>query len=495
MDQLNIPTYSSNNVNHEIDSGELNDGGRNASVESWLIQVKRPSSFPHRMWEVSEKVCIYRVPKHIMISNVEAYIPLVVSFGPYHHKISAELSTMDQYKLQAVHIVLERLKIDAVSLIAEIHKLETQIRECYEEPIDMNGEALSWMMVMDACFILHFFSGENSTNRYNFAFPSLGYGNVMSRDILNDIMKLENQIPLFVLLKILQMEFGTIEAAEDKLCKILSKCGVSLEHPFFPVSSSSGIETWEILMDHILRSPHHLLDLCRMVIKDRIINYICIERRQRRWSINTVLPRFMQGHRSIDIVRRPYQEAYNPSAESLHKAAIKFQPGQLRFEKRRFGTTTLSLPQIDVDVRTEARLRNLMAYEECQICSRQPESTVISNFVLLLQDLINSEKDVSLLRKFLIIRSWVGSDEDIVRMFNRLGAEITFIPIKQFEVVMKEARDHYNSRWRVWWSQLKQDIFAEPWYILSLLTAIFILVMTAAQTAMTAIQTMYTLKK
>ncbi|GLJ34776.1 hypothetical protein SUGI_0699940 [Cryptomeria japonica] len=138
--------------------------------------------------------------------------------------------------------------------------------------------------------------------------------------------------------------------------------------------------------------------------------------------------------------------------------------------------------------RTETLLRNLMAYKECQRRVWYPEDTVISHFVALLDDLIDSEKDVSVLRKSLVIRSYLGSDERIASMFNRLCDDITFDSIENFELVMKEARDHYSSQWKVWMSQFRQEHCSKPWYILSIVAAILIL-------GMTAVQTVFSVKK
>ncbi|GLJ34542.1 hypothetical protein SUGI_0694740 [Cryptomeria japonica] len=171
-----------------------------------------------------------------------------------------------------------------------------------------------------------------------------------------------------------------------------------------------------------------------------------------------------------------------PKAELLHKAGIKFKTGQLRFAKRRFGNGTLYLPQILIEDNTEIRLRNLMAYEDCQSWSWPSEDTVISHFVALFDDLIDSDKDVSVLIKAQVIQKYVGSDEEIARMFNRLCHQIGIDSIEKIEVVMKEVTDHYQSKWKVWMSQFKEEHCSKPWKFLSLVAAILILGMAIVQT-------------
>ncbi|GLJ34453.1 hypothetical protein SUGI_0692900 [Cryptomeria japonica] len=145
-----------------------------------------------------------------MVSNRQAYIPSVLSFGPYHQQLNPELSTIDKYKLEAVHRTSARLQIDVSILVAEIHKLDSEIRECYQEPIDWDEEILSWKFLMDACFILEWFRPpERETDWFSIFYQTPTGWNALHRAILNDIMKLENQIPLFVLITLLVLEFST----------------------------------------------------------------------------------------------------------------------------------------------------------------------------------------------------------------------------------------------------------------------------------------------
>lgn len=123
----------------EIQIAQLNGEGKiesNGSTDSWLIDIKRTFISPHKIWQVSTKVCIYRVPKGIMDWKPEDYAPSLISFGPYHHRKAPQLIKMGHYKVDAIHRMLARLNIDVNNLIEEVQKLESEIRECYEEPIE-----------------------------------------------------------------------------------------------------------------------------------------------------------------------------------------------------------------------------------------------------------------------------------------------------------------------------------------------------------------------
>ncbi|GLJ34452.1 hypothetical protein SUGI_0692890 [Cryptomeria japonica] len=185
--------------------------------------------------------------------------------------------------------------------------------------------------------------------------------------------------------------------------------------------------------------------------------------------------------------RAPVQKS-TPSAELLCQAGIDFAPGKLEFKKRRPEKGTLFLPQISVGDSTEILLRNLMAYEDCQRALWSPEETIISQYVILFDYLISSEKDVSILQKSQIINSLLGSDEDTARMFNHLGNHMTFHPIKQIENVTIKVREHCSSQWKTWVAQFKEEYFSMPWYVVSLVAATALLVMSF-------IQTVYAVKK
>ncbi|GLJ51374.1 hypothetical protein SUGI_1092270 [Cryptomeria japonica] len=98
------------------------------------------------------------------------------------------------------------------------------------------------------------------------------------------------------------------------------------------------------------------------------------------------------------------------SATELNNKEMKFKAYEgvpsameLRFDKKK---DTLFLPVIWVSDATEMIFWNLMAVDVCQ----EKELTVISEYVFLMNSLIESDKDVALLRKKGVIQSSIGSD-------------------------------------------------------------------------------------
>ncbi|GLJ27894.1 hypothetical protein SUGI_0547580 [Cryptomeria japonica] len=251
---------------------ELQREGKDGA-ESWLFRVqKRFESRQYKMFQRTSNMSIYRVPESMRASKPQAYVPLVVSFGFYHHKGGQQLCVMDDHKLEAVERTLKRLNhMDIYMLTTEIEMLEERIRDCYEDSaVEYDRETVAWMFTMDACFILEFFralSKEMSNEEQSFSLIfQRGDGNAISWAIERDIMKLENQIPLFVIIHLLQLELKTHEKAVSKLATILSHFQ---EFKGFPFS----LEVWEHqipwkIEEQIRKGASHLFDLCRMLISD-----------------------------------------------------------------------------------------------------------------------------------------------------------------------------------------------------------------------------------
>eukprot|EP01018_Ginkgo_biloba_P023174 Gb_36109 [translate_table: standard] len=126
--------------------------------------------------------------------------------------------------------MLRRLqgKFSIDSVIEEIRKLEKEIRANYEEVIDCDAETLAWMFTLDASFLLEILRSyleemSRPANYGQYFEPVFDKYKIEHNgiDILHDILKLENQIPLVVLRKLLELEVGSIEGANDMLSELL----------------------------------------------------------------------------------------------------------------------------------------------------------------------------------------------------------------------------------------------------------------------------------
>ncbi|GLJ36218.1 hypothetical protein SUGI_0727080 [Cryptomeria japonica] len=435
-------------------------------AQEWLVDVKACFHNQDLVNELTfQSVCIYKVPTFLFQLNQSAYVPQCVSLGPIHHTNAAlaEKPSMLSKKVHATHKMFQRLQ--AVSptkvefegdVIGRILDLLPTVRKCYQKQIHLDDISLAWMLTLDACFILEILRALNgSTNSYHGFFHrnTIEY---TAYPIISDMLMLENQIPFFVLLKILELELQTDEEnACRELCVLLN--GARITRLFYPFN-----ETASWLPQGI---PHgqkvkHLLDLFRM-----LVIYSSFPDRKTVWKFNCS----MSPHK---------QEYIIPSASELRRAGIKFRKVDGKFEEIGIKNNIFHLPRIRISRSIETVLRNLMALEICEA----EDTCVISRYVLLMCELIDSEKDVSVLKKAGIIKSYMGSDREVALLFNGLSKGITRSYGDPFAKVREDAHKHYHSKIKVIVAEFANSHCSSPWRTMSLIGACLILLLAAVQT-------------
>lgn len=176
--------------------------GPKSPESEWVISIKDKLEQAKQDNDAGSwaKLSIYRVPLSLRRDDDKAYIPQIVSLGPYHHG-KKRLRNMDRHKWRAVLQILKRTDQEIKMYIDAVRELEEKARACYEGTIAMNSNEFVEMMVLDSCFVLELFRGVAG------GFQHLGYarndpvfamrGSMHS--IQRDMIMIENQIPLFIL--------------------------------------------------------------------------------------------------------------------------------------------------------------------------------------------------------------------------------------------------------------------------------------------------------
>jgi hypothetical protein len=201
-----------------------NDSKTNFDELEWVIKIRE--SLDKDLEDDGEFfVSIFNVPKSLMGSDPYSYIPQQVAIGPYHFW-RQELYEMERYKIASTkrfQIQLHSLKLDHI--VDQLIRLEHRVRSCYHKYLNFNVETLMWMMVVDASFLLTFLEVYTiQDERMMLSFSSrmshlidFGGRKLGHNAILKDIVMLENQIPLFILRKMLEFKFASLELADDML--------------------------------------------------------------------------------------------------------------------------------------------------------------------------------------------------------------------------------------------------------------------------------------
>ncbi|KAJ6419830.1 hypothetical protein OIU84_029868 [Salix udensis] len=177
----------------------------------WVVSIKKKIEQAGQEDEAGSwsKLSIYRVPHYLREVDDKAYVPQIISLGPYHHG-KKRLRQMDQHKWRCLHHVLKRTNQDIKLYLDTVREIEEKARSCYAGPINLSSNEFVEMMVLDGCFMLELFRGVAE------GFKKLGYprndpvfamrGSMHS--IQRDMIMLENQIPLFVLDRLLGLQFN-----------------------------------------------------------------------------------------------------------------------------------------------------------------------------------------------------------------------------------------------------------------------------------------------
>ncbi|WRX29180.1 Protein of unknown function DUF247, partial [Theobroma cacao] len=123
----------------------------------------------------------------------------------------------------------------------------------------------------------------------------------------------------------------------------------------------------------------------------------------------------------------------------------------------------MKIPTFVVNDDTERLFRNLIAYE-----LYEEGSTYVIDYVTLMDSLINSSKDVQLLRFSEVIENMLGDDEAVAKMINKLRDHEIFVDVKR----------HCSRRWNTWKAKLRHDYFNSPWALISFIAALLAILLT-----------------
>ncbi|XP_004511891.1 UPF0481 protein At3g47200 [Cicer arietinum] len=452
----------------------------NSAASEWVISIKEKLEEACQDDVASSwtKLSIYKIPHYLRDSSGgdKTYAPQIVSLGPYHHG-KKRLRQMECHKWRSINRVLKRTKHDISLYLNAMKEMEERARSCYEEIIiSLSSNEFVEMLVLDGCFVLELFRGATE------GFKELGYsrndpvfamrGSMHS--IQRDMIMLENQLPLFILNRLLEIQLdkpdleGLVAALAlrffDPLLPTdepLSKSGRNKCESSFRTSTKS--DTFDPLSD---KGGLHCLDVFR-----RSLLQTGPQLTPRMW-----IKRRSNAHRVADKRR---QQLIHCVTE-LREAGIKFKKRKTdRFWDIKFQDGILRIPRLLIHDGTKSLFLNLIAFEQCHLdCNND-----ITSYVIFMDNLINSREDVGYLHYCGIIEHWLGSDAEVADLFNRLCQEVVFdINNSYLSPLSESVNRYYNHRWNTWCASLRHNYFSNPWAIISLVAAVVLLLLTFAQT-------------
>ncbi|KAK9267571.1 hypothetical protein L1049_009999 [Liquidambar formosana] len=316
----------------------------------------------------------------------------------------------------------------------------------------------------------------------------------MNSQICRDIMLLENQLPYFVLSELYNI---TKEPTEERSFRerAIRVCANSMLPKPRPLSKLLDRISDDQDIKHLLHLVHVICRPSEPISSEnntgnskpfskflvRISNdqNICSRFKQIIYQNHT---RNSRGGQILDQMR---------SLVELKEFGVRFEKVG-KVDKRTDGDDDISIfdvkfdkglmtvPCFRVEDSTETFFRNLVAYE--QHSSDENLHKYFTDFTFFMDQLINSEKDVKLLRNEGIIVNTLGDDKQVANLFNKLTAEVIFPHKSEFSEVRKDVNKHCAKTRNEAEAILKRDYFGSPWTIISTFAAGALLILTVLQT-------------
>lgn len=338
---------------------------------------------------------------------------------------------------------------------------------------------------------------------------------------------LENQTPLFFLRKILEIQYSSLESADDMLlailkgfCKELSPfkkkdepmikipvCAHLLDFLYDAIvpkaeitevdDQGEAMQPEEIYSDHTKRLFSQLRKLLLGLNKGpiKLIKKLVVSKPIKLlfklpWKTlqNVVFPQEDVEKKSDDEsspsskhMNKPplVEEITIPSITELAKSNVRFSPtvGNISTVSFDAKEAILHLPTISLDVNTEVVLRNLVAYE----ASSSSGPLVLTRYTELMNEIIDTEEDAKLLRDNGVIVNRLKSDAEVANLWNGMNKSIKMTKVPHFDRVTEDVNKYYYNRWKVKFGKYMKLYVFGSWQFLTLLAAIVLLLLTTLQ--------------
>ncbi|XP_016164068.1 UPF0481 protein At3g47200-like [Arachis ipaensis] len=395
----------------------------------------------------NKSCCIYKVPHDIRQTNEDAYTPMVVSVGPLHHQ-NPRVLNMESHKQVYCRHFIERSKASLTDLMSCVREFEPQIRVCYSEKIDLTVDEFVKLILVDCGFVIELFLRNYKWMTRDDVIFSKPW---LKLRLTYDLLLLENQLPLFVFVKLYNLAFASPDGDDEFPSFMDLSCGYL-----------TYFSTENININNVNDQIVHFTDLFR---------YFILQKRRpcERKHKDLVL-----GHSASELVEAGLKFQVVNKSSPIDILDLKFEHG------------VLTIPHIIVDDSTEVWLRNIVALEQCHY----PHEHYIADYVNFLEQLVNSNRDADVLIKAGIIQSDVsGSDTSVAKLFRDVDKHIV---VENYNVNYLQICDDLNAYYKhpcnTKMATLRRDYFPTPWKTAASIAGIILLLLSVIQTVCSILQ-------
>ncbi|KAG2676165.1 hypothetical protein I3760_12G040100 [Carya illinoinensis] len=328
---------------------------------------------------------IFRVPNMLRRHNEKAFMPEVVSIGPFHHG-NTQLQAMENIKLLYLSSLFVRTGFGLERSVEAILRIQQECRACYADPVvdQILFHEFIEMMVIDGCFILEFLCRYLDKRRgihgeHNDPNDSVFTTSWMPRKIVADLLLLENQLPWCVLDCLSNV---MISIGEDRIPTVASLVAVPfLEYRMFRMGNEISPK----------RTYKHLLDCFRAQLVGSCTIQLPELRFEDSWEEALVWKPIASVTELLD-----FEVGFFPAPDGDSILDVKFEDGKMK------------IPEIFIEENTKSLFRNLIALEHCD----PSMGTEITSYAAILGCLVKSPADALHLKQKYILHIGSSVNED-----------------------------------------------------------------------------------
>jgi hypothetical protein len=400
-----------------------------------IIELKHLLEMPEPPFNPLHGFGIYRVPRDIREVNEKAYTPKCISIGPLHFDANETLRATQKLKMKFFKMFVEKAQVSVEELVRTVSDGAVDIRGCYAGTSELDNRTYLKMIVLDASFIIVFFLNSFMPTEWEYKSEFT----ILKPQLMDDLLLLENQLPFFIIEKLYELAFSSYSRSPyPSFVKLTYDCLKRYNTQTLPTPDLTKIM--------------HFVDLIRT------------------FFLPNDLPRRSQGNR----VRHLY------TASQLHEAGVKFEVGlsNCLFDLK-FTNGVLEIPRLQVDYSTEYFFRNIMALEQFYYCWE----SYVSDYIRILDFLIDTTKDVDLLVQKNILVNNLGDSNAVATMINNLNKGTSLLCMNlNYCYLCKDLNTFYKNPQHTWKAALRRDHFGNPWRTMATVGAIILLLLTLGQT-------------
>ncbi|KAG2668436.1 hypothetical protein I3760_15G160200 [Carya illinoinensis] len=357
-----------------------------------------------------------KVPTPMFEVDKGAYVPKIVSIGPFHYN-EPSLRAMQTQKRRFLNRLIQNQTGQPVleeNLKNAMRELEGKTRDFYAEDFQaIKPDDFVQMMLLDGCFIVEMMRLYEKKYVGEPIFETRWTLLNISRDLL----LLENQLPMFVLQKIFEL---TGEASPDLNMLALE---------FFEPLRLGKDEFATLKLNKYADEYIHLLALFHSTLTSDDNIYPKQLAKSEKNKTHLILP----------------GKGWVHNAKTLRYAGIELKNNSGSILHIQLKGKTLNIPTMIIDDSIGPLLRNLIAYEQ----NNRSVAPYFCCLAVFLDSLVDTVEDVKILRDAGIIKQAKGGDKEVTNLFSSLTKELVFdidkedcYLIKQIENINRLCRAH-----------------------------------------------------